>query len=626
MSNEEKLLEYLSRGHYLPSFNLPIDAVPFIARTSVGGEEKITARMSDGLEKALRGYAPGSELTYKKMDFVVGGIFIEYMPRREIPEETGELEKARIKTDEVINRTKYWFENPKNVKFFHMCKVCKHTLKFDETLPSQVGELNEPCKVCGAEEQWLSLPTIRPPGFGPLIRATKREGFADVADMSYTSENNRMFTRTKWPTSLIEADGGEPLTHVLKEDKEGKIELLYHDGISILDINAGFGDHESDNTMGYAFCKDCGHMTPREQLPSNEGKHLRPYAIVREDGMFSGAYAQGGEIEDSFKEAMRTGCASPATQRQYEGYNRLLLGRLFTTNVMSLKIDWHENWLDLNSDEGREIGNRGAMTVCQALLQAICNADTKFAISPNDLGGDIRQMESEEGGFEIFIYERVDGGAGLLKQVYDNITDQWGGTHHRGSIFEEMKKILAGEKCLETTNEFSDNKFRTVARPCDSICQGCLQDFTTQHMQGELHRESGHQFFELALGGKSMPFNHHNTVLNLKYLVNEVYETAKLEDPDRELPEQEDIFENDHHRYIVIEGEDLPEEDEGARVSPLKGVKIGDAELVICPEIIDGRTQTMFHQTQVFENPIAVMARIEELISTEDDDDDDFEM
>ena len=54
----------------MPSFNLPIDAVPFIARTSVGGDEKITARMSDGLEKALRGYAPGSELTYKKMDFV----------------------------------------------------------------------------------------------------------------------------------------------------------------------------------------------------------------------------------------------------------------------------------------------------------------------------------------------------------------------------------------------------------------------------------------------------------------------------------------------------------------------------------------------------------------------------
>ena len=40
--------------------------------------------------------------------------------------------------------------------------------------------------------------------------------------------------------------------------------------------------------------------------------------------------------------------------------------------------------------------------------------------------------------------------------------------------------------------------------------------------------------------------------------------------------------------------EDIPEEDEGARVSPLKGVKIGDAELVICPEIIDGRTQTVF--------------------------------
>ena len=51
MSEEDKLLEFLSRNHYLPSFNLPIDAVPFIARTTLDGEERIEARMSDGLRK-----------------------------------------------------------------------------------------------------------------------------------------------------------------------------------------------------------------------------------------------------------------------------------------------------------------------------------------------------------------------------------------------------------------------------------------------------------------------------------------------------------------------------------------------------------------------------------------------
>ena len=215
--------------------------------------------------------------------------------------------------------------------------------------------------------------------------------------------------------------------------------------------------------------------------------------------MFSGAYAQGGEIEDSFKEAMRTGCASPATQRQYQGYNRIVVGTPVYHERHEFENRLARKLVGFELRRRKRNWNRGAMTVCQALLQAICNADTKFAISPNDLGGDIRQMESEKGDLR-FSFMSVDGGAGLLKQVYDNITDQWGGTHHRGSIFEEMKKILSGEKCLETTNEFSDNKFRTVARPCDSICQGCLQDFTTQHMQGELHRESGHQFFELALG------------------------------------------------------------------------------------------------------------------------------
>ena len=50
MTDELKFLEFLSRNHILPSFNLPIDAVPFVARTTVGGDEFIVARMSDGLK------------------------------------------------------------------------------------------------------------------------------------------------------------------------------------------------------------------------------------------------------------------------------------------------------------------------------------------------------------------------------------------------------------------------------------------------------------------------------------------------------------------------------------------------------------------------------------------------
>ena len=207
MSEEDKLLEFLSRNHYLPSFNLPIDAVPFIARTTLDGEERIEARMSDGLEKALHGYAPGAELTYKKKEFVVGGIFLEYMPREPIDDEEP-LEKAKIRTNEVINRTQYWFSLQKNVKFFHMCKVCKNTLQFDSTPPEEVEALSRNCKVCDSDpENWQTYPAIIPPGFGPLIRpATNRPGFSTVADPNYTRESKRMFTRTRWPTALINDD------------------------------------------------------------------------------------------------------------------------------------------------------------------------------------------------------------------------------------------------------------------------------------------------------------------------------------------------------------------------------------------------------------------------------------
>ena len=131
------------------------------------------------------------------------------------------------------------------------------------------------------------------------------------------------------------------------------------------------------------------------------------------------------------------------------------------------------------------------MTVCQYFSSNL-QCRHRVAISPNDSAGTFDDG-IRRGGFEIFIYERVDGGAGLLKQVYDNITGQWE-EHIIAVQFLKMKKILAGEKCLETTNEFGDNKFRTVARPCDSICRDAYRDFTTQHMQRL--PAIGHQFFE----------------------------------------------------------------------------------------------------------------------------------
>jgi len=593
LSEEQKLLEFLSRGHFLPSFNLPIDAVPFVARTTVGGDEHIVARMSDGLEKALEGYAPGKEITYKKRDFTVGGIYIEYAPRSDVSSMDSE-EAARTRTDEAINRTKLWFENDENINYFHMCKICKHTLPFNSTKPEEVKQLKEPCPVCktGPEDDpWLSLPAIRPPGFAPLIRPTKNKGFSEVDNPDYSQDTKPFHSRTRWPSSLI--SDTTPERFVLAD---GRVEILYHKKIQILDINAGFGSISEPDSMGFAFCRDCGHMTPFKSIP---GEHLRPYGIARDDGMYAGAFKYDS-LKESFTTAMNSKCNSD--NKLINGYSRLLLGRLFTTNVLSMKIKWDsEKWVTLNpemGETGRELGERSAKTVCHALLQAISNAETNYAISSNDLGGDIRQTEDE--GFEIFIYERVDGGAGLLKDVYTDIKNEWKGLDNRGTILTKMTKILSGEQCLTTESSFSDGISRVVSRPCDSICHGCLQDYTTQHITADLDRELGSQFFELGLGNISKKFNFNQSGILLKFLMNQLENSDKYE--------IKPIYDKNNPIFVLQAGQHPLNQDDIERNQQMTGLLVDGVELKIGCELIDSNN---FNSSEIKRDPIGTMRKIQ---------------
>lgn len=591
MTDELKFLEFLSRNHILPSFNLPIDAVPFVARTTVGGDEFIVARMSDGLEKALNSYAPGKEVTYKKKEFVVGGIYIEYMPRQDVSGEEPE-EAARIRTNEVINRTRLWFDSPGNINYFHMCKVCSNTLDFNSTLPEEVEELRENCKVCD-EKDWISLPTIRPPGFAPLIRQTSRKGFSEVDNPTYSQDTKQFFNRTKWPSSLIQ--DGEPEVFALSDF----VEINYHQKIKILDVNAGFGDVTDPANMGYAFCKDCGHMSPFKSIKTN---HLRPYAITNDDGMFSGAYNYES-TKEIFQDQSESKCSS--TNNQIGESKRLLLGRLFTTNVMSMKIKWQDNWVALD-EEGRKLGRRCATTLCHALLQAITTADTKFVISPNDLGGDIRQTEGFDG-FEVFIYERVDGGAGLLKDVFELIRQEFRSRDERGTILDKLYSILSGKQCVRS-EKFRDEKSRLISIPCNGICQGCLQDFSTQHLTAELDRELGYQYLELSLDSDhSQNFNFTSAAKNLNFLAQQSLLQQGLERP------LELVIDPDNKAFEILAGQEpIAPEDEHIQTA-FKGLEFGDSTLLITCELIDDSRQTSFTPTEVNRNPLETIKRLSEL-------------
>ena len=110
--NNENFLDFLSDNHKLPTFNLPTDAVPFIARSlKPSGDEQIEVSMSTGLEQALTQYAPGKELVVRKKTYRSAGLYIDYPPRLDAGDLTGDEEQDNeTKVNASINRFSLWFE------------------------------------------------------------------------------------------------------------------------------------------------------------------------------------------------------------------------------------------------------------------------------------------------------------------------------------------------------------------------------------------------------------------------------------------------------------------------------------------------------------------------------------
>jgi hypothetical protein len=74
---------------------------------------------------------------------------------------------------------------------------------------------------------------------------------------------------------------------------------------------------------------------------------------------------------------------------------------------------------------------------------------------------------------DVYIYDNVPGGAGLVTQLNDQ-------SEIIGNILEDVIVRLGGEKCSN-------------AKPCDRVCTGCLLDFRNIYDQDLLNRPLGLQ-------------------------------------------------------------------------------------------------------------------------------------
>ncbi len=514
--NNENFLDFLSDNHKLPTFNLPTDAVPFIARSlKPSGDEQIEVSMSTGLEQALTQYAPGKELVVRKKTYRSAGLYIDYPPRLEADDLTGDEEQDNeAKVNASINRFSLWFEKKlktapnKWIFWHHRCskKSCQHTLESNKPR-SETPEAENTCEMCkSADSKFITVPVVRPPGFAPLVNeANGRIMDADRSD-SQVFRNN-----TKWPTAI---QGDQPDEEIALNSM--KIRLLTHK--ELININPGQSDIGDERVVqyGFAFCRKCGALE-HEHLPQ---EHRRPYAIPFNDLNFSGVNSStelGRQATREFNERRRQKCNhegshehTAITDPEGDVYTKLVLGRLFTTDLIVFRIPWNTSaFVSMDPAGGKKYNpsSIAAKTLLRSMLNTITTDDALgLNIEDSDVDGDVRRYrDGEEEGWDLFIYERSDGGIGLLSALFEKlksiIEDFNPEELEETKLFGKLWKTLRGDVCTTRLPNDAGEYVTVHGRPCKSICSGCLLDYTTQYMEHELDRTLGFHLFASALFG-----------------------------------------------------------------------------------------------------------------------------
>lgn len=511
MTDTTNFLDFLSEHHKLPSFNLPTDAVSFVARSlAPTGEEQIEVKMSNGLEKALTQYSPGKEIIVKKKTYMSGGLYLDFPPRptAEMLEGLPATELYRRRVDSVIDRFSFWFsqkeeaENDNTLTWHHRCNTrsCQHTL--ESTMPrSETPDALGKCEMCTIGD-YKTIPMLRPPGFAPLVKPSD----GSIVDVSRSSKIEYRIT-TKWPTQIIGEVGEDSI-------KFGEhLELRMMSKKTLVNINPGKGQIEDDDGFGFTFCKKCGSLS-HDDLPS---EHPRPYAIPFQDLNYCGIpdTEEGRIASTGFRERRLAPCdhasdqAHTAILDEGEPYRRLVLGRTFVTDVLVFRIPWDtDDFVSMDPAIGTTNTSQiSALTLLRSLLEGITgDSELGLNIDDSDIDGDIRRYRQEdEEGWELFIFERSDGGIGLLQALFEIMKskeDEFNlETPYDFPIIGRALKRLSGKSCTTQVPD-RDGKYITVReRPCKHICSGCLLDYSTQYMEKDLDRTSGFHFLLYALYG-----------------------------------------------------------------------------------------------------------------------------
>ena len=106
-------------------------------------------------------------------------------------------------------------------------------------------------------------------------------------------------------------------------------------------------------------------------------------------------------------------------------YRRLFLGRRFKSDVIIFRIVWPKNaeMISFDNEENLQTGRIAATTLARALVRSFTEGGISgISVQSSDIGADVRMfVDGEDQGWDVFIYETVDGGIGLLEAIFGRI-------------------------------------------------------------------------------------------------------------------------------------------------------------------------------------------------------------
>ena len=178
-------------------------------------------------------------------------------------------------------------------------------------------------------------------------------------------------------------------------------------------------------------------------------------------------------------------------------HSRIFLGRRFRSDVLMFRVTWPaDNKLVALDDQDRmRLARKASISFARSLIRSFTEGGIEgVSLQSSDIGADVRMFsEEEKKGWDIFVYETADGGIGLLNAIHDVIKkslDEDVPTKELPGL-KKCIQILEGAFCSVEVLDTERNPHTIMQRPCESICHGCLLDFTTQYMMSDLDRELG---------------------------------------------------------------------------------------------------------------------------------------